>query len=383
MYSVVNFGQMITDPVRIGPYVEALRRAVTPGSVVADIGCGTGFFALLACQYGARRVYAIEPNAAIHLARELATANDYQDRITFFQEMSTQVTLPERADVIISDLRGSLPYMQQHLPSIIDARRRLLAPGGVLIPQQDTVWATVVNVPDLYNRHVTTPWEHNDFGLDMRPGTRLVANSTARGRANPEQMLAEPQVVTTIDYTTVSSPDMQVELAMTIGQPGTGHGILAWFSTVLAPDIGFSTGPGQPRTVYGNFFFPWPSPVELSEGDTVRLTLQGTLQDGNYSWRWYTQVYDQTAPEQARASFKQGSMLGQIVTPEQIRQADDRHAPLLNERGQVDQFIMSLMDGTRSLNTIASQVMERFPERFSSQQEARKRVSDLSQRYSS
>jgi protein arginine N-methyltransferase 1 len=297
--------------------------------------------------------------------------------------MSTQVTLPERADVIVSDMRGTLPYLQQHLPSIADARRRLLAPGGVLIPQQDTVWAAVVSVPDLYNRHVATPWEQNDFGLDMRAGTRLVANTTTRGRAKPEQLLTEPQAVTTIDYTSVESPDVQAELTLTIGQPGTGHGFLMWFSTILAPDIGFSTGPGQPRNVYGNLFLPWLAPVELNEGDTVRLTLQGAFQDGNYSWRWSTQVYEQGAPERVKASFKQGSMLGQIITPEQIRKGDDRHTPVLSERGQVDQFVMSLRDGTRTLNDIAAQVMERFPERFPTHQEARRRVGDLAQRYSS
>jgi hypothetical protein len=156
-----------------------------------------------------------------------------------------------------------------------------------------------------------------------------------------------------------------------------------WFSTILAPDIGFSTGPGQPRNVYGNLFLPWLAPVELNEGDTVRLTLQGAFQDGNYSWRWSTQVYEQGAPERVKASFKQGSMLGQIITPEQIRKGDDRHTPVLSERGQVDQFVMSLMDGTCSLNDIAAQVMERFPERFPTHQEARRRVGDLAQRYSS
>src|SRR5580765_8329348 len=108
-YTVADYGAMIVDPVRMDRYVRALERAIKPGAVVIDIGTGTGIFALLACRFGARRVYAIEPDDAIQVAREIAAANGCADRIEFIQAMSTQVTLPERADVIISDIGGVLP----------------------------------------------------------------------------------------------------------------------------------------------------------------------------------------------------------------------------------------------------------------------------------
>jgi len=85
---------MIADTVRTGAYAEALRRAVKAGSVVLDIGTGTGIWALLACKFGARRVYAAEPGDAIHVAREIAAANGWSDRIEFIQRLSTEVTLP-------------------------------------------------------------------------------------------------------------------------------------------------------------------------------------------------------------------------------------------------------------------------------------------------
>src|SRR5437870_11229737 len=75
MYSVADYGIMIADRVRMEAYMQALRSAVRPGGVVVDIGTGTGIFALLACRFGARRVYAIEPNDAIQVAREIARAN--------------------------------------------------------------------------------------------------------------------------------------------------------------------------------------------------------------------------------------------------------------------------------------------------------------------
>lgn len=137
-YSIFDYGGMIANHVRTNAYAQALRQAIKPGGVVLDIGTGSGFFALLACQFGARQVIAIEPADAIQVARQIAAANGYAEKIMFIQDLSTRVTLPERADVIISDLRGALPLYQHHIPTIVDARQRLLAPSGVLIPQRDS-----------------------------------------------------------------------------------------------------------------------------------------------------------------------------------------------------------------------------------------------------
>src|SRR5262245_47223326 len=100
---------MLQDRPRIDAYGESMRRSIRAGDVVADIGSGTGYFSLLACQLGARKVYAIEPGIGIELARECARASGLGDRIECIRDISTRIDLPEKANVIISDLRGALP----------------------------------------------------------------------------------------------------------------------------------------------------------------------------------------------------------------------------------------------------------------------------------
>src|SRR5215468_7784267 len=164
MYSIEDYGAMIADEARMNPYLEALRRSVKSGCVVVDLGAGTGIFALFACRFGARRVYAVEPADAIKIAREIAAANGYADRIEFIQKLSTEITLPEQADVIISDLRGLLPFLGNHISSIRDARKRLLKPGGTLIPQRDEVWVGVVEAGGTYDEYCQ-PWDSYDFDM--------------------------------------------------------------------------------------------------------------------------------------------------------------------------------------------------------------------------
>jgi len=84
MYSLRNFGDMIGDSARFNAYAKAISRSVRPGDVVAEIGCGPGVFSLLACRAGANRVYAIETEDIIDVARQIAVANGFEDRIQFF-----------------------------------------------------------------------------------------------------------------------------------------------------------------------------------------------------------------------------------------------------------------------------------------------------------
>ena len=72
MYSVADFGRMIDDDERMAAFRKALAATIDSESVVLDVGAGTGIMSLLACRYGAKRVYALEPYGAIQIAREVA-----------------------------------------------------------------------------------------------------------------------------------------------------------------------------------------------------------------------------------------------------------------------------------------------------------------------
>ena len=314
VYSISGYGEMITDDVRMAAYSAALRQSVKPGCTVLDIGTGTGILALLACQYGASSVYAIEPDNAIEVAREIASANGYADQIHFIQKLSTEVNLPVKADVIISDLRGVLPIFQSHLPSIIDARERLLAPGGVLIPQRDTLWAAVVEAEELH-ADLTSAWDRNSFGLDLKSARQIVINTWQKARFKPEQLLVEHKVWTTLDYATVQSSDFSGEISWNVEKPGTAHGLCVWFDTLLSETVSFSNAPSAPKLIYGSAFFPWPEPVALTPGDRITVFLQATLVGDDYIWCWNSRVLSGADPAQVKADYRQSTFYGAPLSP--------------------------------------------------------------------
>jgi protein arginine N-methyltransferase 1 len=315
MYSLHFYGQMLADAPRMDAYTAALRRAVKPDSVVLDLGCGPGVFALLACKFGARRVYAVEPDNVIGIAREAAVANGYADRIEFFESLSTDITLPQLPTVIISDLRGVLPWFEQHIPSIIDARERLLARGGVLIPRRDVLWAAIVEAPEQYE-DLVGPWKR--FDLDLSAGERLITNTWRKSYLKPEQLLVDPVCWTTIDYYEVKNADVRAEISWRAARNGTAHGIAVWFDSELADDVSFSNHPAAPKMIYGVGLFPFSQRVAIMEGERIELRLAANLVQDGYVWRWDTAFFAGTG---VKASFKQSTFYGVPLSLAQLRQS--------------------------------------------------------------
>lgn len=329
MYTIADYGAMISDKARMEAMGRALRHAVTPGAVVVEVGTGTGIFALLACRLGARRVYAIEAGDVIQVAREVAVANGCADRIEFIQAVSTTVALPEPADVLISDLGGNLPWFQQHIESITDARRRFLKPGGTLIPRRDVAWAAVVQMPEWHAQRIE-PWTDNVFGFDMSAATRLVVNSWSHGRVTRDNLLTEPERWATLDYSVVEEADVRGRMTSTVMRPGTGHGIAAGFERTLADGICISNAPDAPdairHRVYGTVFLSWPAPVALEAGDRVTVDLEGRAIHGDYIWCWKTRVSDDGPSGGDKATFSQSTFFGKPLSPATLHTMASRRA---------------------------------------------------------
>jgi protein arginine N-methyltransferase 1 len=374
-YSLSGYGQMMADRTRVDAYARALEAVVRPGCTVLEIGTGTGVFAMHAARLGARKVYALEPADSIEIARELAKVNGVADRIEFHRVLSTHFTPPERVDVIVCDLRGALPPYRGIVASLTDARARFLAPGGVLIPLRDTLWAAPIEAEEAWAEHAG-PTEI--LGFDYRAAQRPAFRRWTRGIFRSAQLLAEPQTWGTIDSLTVDSPDVGGSMEWVAARAGTAHGLAAWFSTELAEGVGFHTGPDS-ETIYQTALFPWPEPLALAPGDRVRGSLSARLAGEDYLFSWEAEI------ERAGAgliSFRQTDFASPIASLASLRRRADAYIPALGGDGEVDAFALARMDGRATVGEVARAVMERFPGRFARWEDALSRVGSLSDRYS-
>lgn len=375
MYSLPMFGAMQTDAVRMDAYTAALEALVTPGALVLDIGAGPGIMTLLACRLGAGRVEAVDLDDTINVARQIVELNGYADRVRCRQVMSTEIALTPGADVVVADLRGVLPLYEANIPSLIDARMRLLSPTGSLVPRRDWIMGAIVSAPEKYAALVS-PWEEGPMDLRLDPGRDLAVQHWFRVSLSSDQRMSDAQAIAELDYLSITSPNLAAHATWVVDRPGTVHGLALWFRTELCDGVGYETGPDQPPTGYGQAFFPFEHEVQVEAGARVCVTLSADLIAGDYLWTWRTRI-DHDGTE--IASFDQSTFAGAALSQELVRTRSAASVPRLNAAGDLDRRLLSLMDGTRTLDEIA-QVVGAEHSRLD-HADALRRAADLAERY--
>lgn len=377
-YSLEAYGDMITDHVRFDAYARALRQCIRPGDVVLDIGTGTGIFALMAARLGARHVYGLETSDAIQLGRECAAASGLADVTTFFQGSSTAFDPPEPADVIVSDLRGVLPLHGGHISTIIDARRRLLKPGGRLVPLRDTINTAVVSSPAIYQRLIA-PWDGRPLGLDLGPALRLATNRWSNAAVSASDLISAPAELFTLDYGSIAAPNAAGGARLAIEQEATAHGLVVWFDALLAEGVSLTTAPGAPRLVYGHAFFPWPQPTMLQVGDEVAVDLRADLVGGHYEWRWRSRIHDRAGSP--RLAFDQSTLSGRTLSLDRLRRRAGDARPQPSAEGRALALVLGMFDGVQDLTAVSDTLTAQLPEQFPTQREALDFVAEASARF--
>ncbi|MCB0999445.1 MAG: 50S ribosomal protein L11 methyltransferase [Ilumatobacteraceae bacterium] len=291
-----NFGfleaheEMLSDTTRVDAYHRAIHRHVREGDVVLDLGTGTGLLACIASRAGASRVYAIEHSDLIDLAREIARVNDITN-IEFVQTSSRDFVPPEPVDVVVHEQMGDELFNENMLANLLDARDRLLRPGGRILPARFRLFVEPVSIHDWARVRRFWNIELPD-GIDLRPMEHSpVAARFLSGRH--EQLwvrtgtvaatLDMPRPVLEFDLHTLASVDeLATEFAIerTATTDTIVDGACVWFEACFDDELVLSTSPLGPNTSWGNRLFRLDQRVVA--GETLRLRVQmGQLVDAS------------------------------------------------------------------------------------------------------
>jgi protein arginine N-methyltransferase 1 len=274
---------MLADTVRVERYREAIQAVVRPDDVVVDIGTGTGILAYFACQAGARHVYAIDDGPVAALAGELCRANGYEDRITFLNDWSSRVELPERADVLVTETLWNFGLGERMLGTVLDARERLLKPGGRIIPEWVQMVVAPVEMPAAWQW--IAPWDGEVGGIDLRPLRDYATNNVYKVVVPAEALLTEPAVAAEFRLDTVDRTDVTGSVELEALRAGTVHGIAGWFVAGLGGGVQLTNAPPNQTPSWWHAFLPLSLPRDLKDDERVRIDL-ATGADGTvWSWR--------------------------------------------------------------------------------------------------
>jgi type II protein arginine methyltransferase len=268
---------MMNDDVRNKAFRAAIERQVKPGQIVLEIGTGAGLLAMMAARAGAK-VYTCEANSVLaQTARALIAKNNLSDRITVIEAPSWEVEvgehLPEPADVLIAEVFSAQFLSEEVIPTFEDAKARLLKSDALVIPASGSMVGALVSSSDV--AHLTRVETIEGFDMSgfnafapllMNLDTPdLVMNWLSNG--------IELLEFDFLNNDTFPAEDTQV--AVRVMKSGLCHGVVQWLRLMLDDETPYENAPvGEKATRTKHWtplFYPFPSPQELKEGQSVVL----------------------------------------------------------------------------------------------------------------
>jgi len=266
---------MMNEDTRNFAYRDAIRALVRPGDHVLEIGTGAGLLAMLAAEAGARKVTTCE---MVHVVAEEAARivqrNGFADRVTVLSKKSTDIVigqdLDEKADLLVSEILANDFVGEGVLPSLLDAKARLLKPGARVLPATGAMMGVLVGGPDV--RYLL---ELGDVcGFDMRSFTRFKPWSQSVPQAIDYEAYSDDVALVTYDFNddrTLRPANGAIDINVTA--PGRCYGVLQWIRIELSPGISYENHPKTTQSVWNKVLYAFPEPFDVSPGERVRVQL--------------------------------------------------------------------------------------------------------------
>lgn len=273
---------MLLDTARMDSYRRAINATVQPGDVVVDIGCGTGVLSFMACEAGAKRVYAIEGGPVIEVAKELAADNGFDDRIEFVSGASLEVGLPELGDVLITETLGNAGLDEGIMAWIADARDRLLHPEAVIMPQRLRMWLAGAQSFDDYQ--LVSDWHDPELPYDYRSAHRRASKTLWFAEFGPEHLLGQPTLAIDTDLTNAQDETTLAAGQVGIDSDGTLHGLAVWFDSLLCTGVTVDNYPPRTGSSWSLGFLPLAEAIDVTAGDS--FTWELAVSSDGQDWVW-------------------------------------------------------------------------------------------------
>lgn len=297
LYDVANIEQfetigahekMLADSTRMDAYAAGISRAIQPGDVVVDLGCGTGILSMLAAKRNPKRIYAVDHSSIVELAERVAKYNSITC-IDFVRTNSRTFFLDKKADVIIHEQMGAFLFDENMLENLMDLKRRVLKPDGIIVPAKFELYLEPVCLKREYR--VPLMWENNIHGVDYSPlkddelyrqldSKRNIGNKVEMGKrtyyGSLEYYLCKPEPILTLDLNMLHSENdvaKSITCRKTIARRGAADGISIYFKTIFDDHTSFDTALESPKTSWAPPLFRIPRRV-FDVDDVITLTLR-------------------------------------------------------------------------------------------------------------
>jgi len=277
--------EMLKDEVRTKSYRDAIyqNKHIFKDKIVLDVGCGTSILSMFAVKAGAKHVIGVDMSTIIEKAKEIVEVNGMSDKITLLQGKMEEVELPfPKVDIIISEWMGYFLLYESMLDTVLYARDKYLAPGGLIFPDKATIFMAAIEDGEYKDEKIGF-WD-NVYGFDYSPLKDTALTEPLVDTVEMKAVVTDPTAVKTIDLYTVTPADLAFEAPFTldIRRNDFIHALIAWFDidfTACHKPIRFSTGPHTKYTHWKQTVFYLREVLTVEQGEQIHGVLTSKPND--------------------------------------------------------------------------------------------------------
>lgn len=277
--SYSHFGiheEMLKDEVRTRTYMRSImnNKHLFKGKTVLDVGCGTAILCMFAAKAGAAKVIGIECAGIFEQAVKIVKANGLEDVIVLKKGKMEEVDIGvEQVDIIISEWMGYFLLYESMLDTVLWARDKYLAPGGMMFPDKAQLFLCAIEDSE-YREDKINFWD-NVYGFDMSCIKELALLEPLVDTCDPQQIISSTHQILDIDLYTVKPEDLDFSsnFELKISREDYCHALVAYFNVEFSKShtkLRFSTGPRSEYTHWKQTVFYLDNPVVACKGDTLK-----------------------------------------------------------------------------------------------------------------
>ncbi|KAJ7494686.1 PRMT5-domain-containing protein [Mycena galericulata] len=320
----VTYQTFEQDPVKYHNYEEAIFQALVdwPGRrknvglaqlILCVAGAGRGPIvarSLKAIERSRRDalVYAVEKNPNAYVTLQGRKEAEWGSKVTLLFGDMRFIDVPEKADILISELLGSFGDNELS-PECLDGAMRFLKPEGISIPSSYTAHLAPLSSSKLYNearagkdeKSMETPYVVMFQAVNLLSGDGGGTN----GRCGPQiqecwefehprrdAVLGERGLPLTNSHNARSA-----KLDFFIPQAGVLHGLAGYFEAVLYGNIGLSIHPHRKDRISKDMlswfplFFPFKEPLYLPGNSELQVSIWRLTNQRQVWYEWHAEAF--------------------------------------------------------------------------------------------
>jgi len=228
---------------------------------------------MMAAEAGAKHVTTCEmvPIVAEEAAR-IVEKNGFADRVSVVAKRSTSLVvgqdMPDRADVLVSEILSNDFVGEGVVPSFNDAKARLLKPGARVIPARGQIMGALVGGP-----HIEYLLGLGDVcGFDVSSFAKFKPLRQFVFDLGEYNELSRDVALVSMDFEKLASfAPIDVTVPIEVTAAGRCHGLLQWLQLELSEDVNYDNHPRTTKSIWKPTLYAFADPVDVKPGDRLAV----------------------------------------------------------------------------------------------------------------